>query len=188
MTSFSSDFSSSSSYVDSGLFLGSDFSAVWPPEAGCIGFSVSGIGSVGPVVAKVTDIAREYMARSVVDGTAYKVGTFAVGSSGYDVSNPLLSTAVDPGAVSLTTEVYRDTIDLVETANLSGTAKAFVCRLSRDDLAAGIGEIALFAEILNSPFSSEIGTFFMFAIAHQPLNVKTYNHVSSYRVIITLSG
>jgi len=109
-----------------------------------------------------------------------------VGTSGYDPANPLSAIAVDPTATGLISEVFRDTIDLVETATLDGTAKSFVARISRDELAAGIGEIALVATILNSPFPFEIGTQFTFAIAHQPLNVKTLNHVVSYRIIIAL--
>lgn len=191
MASFSSDFTSVSPFIGGGFALDSAFVAHWPPEAGCVGLSVSGSssssgGSVSSVSATVTNLAREYLARSVVDGTSFKITEYAVGTSGYDVGNPLSATLVDPNATSLTSEVYRDTIDLVETATLDGTAKSFVGRISRDELAAGIGEIALFAEILSSPFPSEVGTKFMFAVAHQPLNVKTSSHVVSYRVIIAL--
>lgn len=190
MTSFSSDFSASSPFVGSGAAFDAAFSSHWPPEAGCIGISVSGfVGPGGPVssiVATVTDLAREFLARAITDGTSIRITHYAVGSSGYDPANPLSAIAVDPVATSLISEVYRDTIDLVETATLDGTAKSFVARIARDELAAGIGEIALFATILSSPFSSEVGTQFMFAVAHQPLNVKTLNHVTSYRIIIAL--
>jgi len=189
MASFSSDFSSSSPFVGGGFILDAAFAAHWPPEAGCIGFSVSGsapFGGVSSVVASVTDIARQYLARSITDGTSIRITHYAVGTSGYDPANPLSATSVDPTATSLVSEVYRDTIDLVETATLDGTSKSFVARIGRDELAAGIGEIALLAQIIDSPFPFEIGTFFAFAIAHQPLNVKTLNHVTSYRVIISL--
>lgn len=190
MTSFSSDFSASSPFVGGGLVLDSAFAAHWPPEAGCIGISVSGStgpgSSVSPVVATVTDLAREYLARSITDGTSLRITHYAVGTSGYDPANPLSAIAVDPTATSLISEVYRDTIDATETATLDGTAKSFVARIARDELAAGIGEIALFATILDSPFSSEVGTQIMFAVAHQPLNVKTMNHVVSFRIIIAL--
>lgn len=191
MSSFSSSFSSVSPFVGGGYVLDSAFLAHWPPEAGCIGISSS--GTVGPggrtvssISATVTNRAREYLARSIVDGTSFRITEYAVGTAGYDVGNPLSATLVDPNATSLISEVYRDTLDLVETATLDGTAKSFVARISRDELAAGIGEIALYAEILNSPFLPEIGTKFMFAVAHQPLNTKTFSHVVSYRVIIAL--
>jgi hypothetical protein len=190
MTSFSSDFSASSPFVGTGVALDAAFTAHWPPEAGCIGISVSGSvgpgGSVSPVVATVTDLARQFLARSLTDGTSIRITHYAVGTSGYDPANPLSAIVVDPTATSLISEVYRDTIDLYETATLDGTAKSFVARIGREDLAAGIGEIGLFATILDSPFPFEVGTQFLFAVAHQPLNVKTLNHVTSYRIIIAL--
>lgn len=192
MTSFSSDFTTLGPFIGTGAVLDSAFAQHWPPEAGCIGLSVSGTvlgagaAGVSTVVAAVTDIARQYMARSLTDGTAFQVVEFAVGTSGYDASNPLTATVVDPTATSLQSEVFRDVIDQVETATLDGTAKSFVGRIARDELQAGIGEVGIFAEILSSPFPAEVGTKFLFAIAHQPLNVKTDRHVASYRIVVAL--
>jgi len=187
MTSFSSSFGASSSYIGSGTALDSSFFAHWPPEAGCIGLSLSGVGGgVSSISAAVTDVARQFMARSITDGTSFQITHYAVGTSGYDVSNPVSALLVDPTSTSLMSEVYRKPIDLVETATLDATAKSFVARIGRTDLAAGIGEIALFATILDSPFISEIGTQFMYAVAHQPLNTKTLHHVVSYRIIVAL--
>lgn len=192
MTSFSSAFSSSTAFISPGASLDAAFVQHWPPEAGCIGLSVSGsalgagASSVSTVVAAVTDGARQFMARSLTDGTSFRVVEFAVGTSGYDVANPLSAILVDPTATSLASEVFRDVIDQVETATLDGTSKSFVGRIGRDELQAGIGEIGLFAEILDSPFPAEIGTKFLFALAHQPLNVKTDRHVASYRIVVAL--
>ena len=192
MTSFSSDFTSLGPFVGTGATLDAAFAQHWPPEAGCIGLSISGTvlgagaAGVSSVVAVVTDIARQFMARSITDGTAFRIVEFAVGTSGYDPSNPLTAVAVDPAATALQAEVFRDAIDQVETATLDGTAKSFVGRIARDELQAGIGEIGIFAEILSSPFPFEVGTKFLFAIAHQPLNVKTDRHVASYRIVVAL--
>lgn len=192
MTSFTSDFTALGSFVGTGASLDAAFTQHWPPEAGCIGFSLSGsalgagAASVSSVVAVVTDVARQYMARSLTDGTSFQIVEFAVGTSGYDPANPLSAVTVDPGATALISEIFRDVIDQVETATLDGTAKSFVGRIARDELEAGIGEIGLFAEILDSPFPAEIGTKFLFAVAHQPLNVKTDRHVASYRIIVAL--
>jgi hypothetical protein len=190
MTSFSSDFAVSGPFVGGGASLDASFVAHWPPEAGCIGLSLSGTttssGSVSTVVATVTLAARELMARSLIDGTSFRITHYALGSSGYDPSNPLVATAVDPNASALESEIYRDTIDLVETATLDGTAKSFVARVGRTDLEAGIGEVALVATILSSPFVSEVGTQFLFALAHRPLQVKTDRDVVSYRIVVAL--
>lgn len=178
--------------MGSGSSLSNTFSQHWPPEAGCIGSSLSGSPSgagaaaVSTVVAVVTDLARQYMARSITDGTSFRITEFAVGTSGYDPSNPLSAVSVDPLSTSLISEVFRDTVDQVESATLDGTSKSFVCRIGATELSAGIGEVALFAEILDSPFPLEVGTVFMFAVAHQPLNVKTDRHVVSHRIVITL--
>lgn len=192
MTSFSSAFTSLGPFVGTGASLDAAFVQYWPPEAGCIGLSISGsalgagAAGVSTVVAAVTDVARQFMARSLTDGTSFQIVDFAVGTSGYDPANPLSAIVVDPGATALISEVFRDVIDQVETATLDGTAKSFVGRIARDELQAGIGEIGIFAEILSSPFSFEIGTKFLFALAHQPLNVKTDRHVASYRIIVAL--
>lgn len=192
MTSFSSDFTTLGPFVGAGAALDNNFAQHWPPEAGCIGFSLSGsalgagASSVSTVVAAVTDQARQYMARSLTDGTSFQIVEFAVGTSGYDPANPLSATAIDPTSTALDSEIFRDTIDQVETATLDGTAKSFVGRIARDELSAGIGEVGLFAEILSSPFPLEVGTKFLFAIAHQPLNVKTDRHVVSYRIVVAL--
>jgi hypothetical protein len=190
MASFSSDFSVSSSFVGAGTSIDATFGQAWPPEAGCIGYSVSGLlgEGVSTVVAAVTDEAREYMARSITDGTSFQITHVAVGSGGYDPANPLLATIVDPTAASLQAEVFRKEVDQVEITTLDGTARSFVMRLGREDIAAPIGEIGLFATILYSPFSYEVGTQFLFAAAHQPLNVKTNRHVASYRVVVALGS
>lgn len=186
MTSFSSDFTAFSSFVGSGTSADASFLSYWPPEAGCVGTSLSGVGVVSDVRAVVTTVARQFLARSITDGTALQVTHFALGTSGYDPSNPLSAIDVDPESTALISEIFRDSVDLVETATLDATAKSFVLRVAREELSAGIGEIGLIATVLNSPYPSEVGTQILFALAHQPLNVKTKNHVYSFRVILAL--
>lgn len=189
MASFTSSFSASSPFVGGGVSTSTGFAQHWPPEAGCVGLSLGGVSgplSVSSVTATVTDRARTLVARSITDGTSIKITSFAVGTGGYDVSNPLSALTVDPMDTSLSAEVFRDIINKVETATLDNTSKAFVGRIGPTELEAGIGEVALFAEILSSPFPAEVGTTFMFAVAHQPLNVKTRSHVVSYRIVLAL--
>lgn len=183
MASFTHGFSSALPYTGTGVSYPTSFFAHYPPEAGCIGLSAADALSIN---AKVTTFAREMVSRSIVDGTSFKITKFSVGIGGYDVSYPIFSTQVDPTAQELIAEVFRKEISLVETPLLSGIAKSFVCRLTKEDIKAGIGEIGLIAEIINSPYSAEIGTEFLFAAVHQPLNAKTLNHVVTYRVVIIL--
>lgn len=183
MATFSLGFNSHFPYVGRGLNLPASFFSHFPPEAGCIG-----LANTGSLVlqAKVTDLARQMLTRSLSLGRmAFIINEFAVGVGGYDPSYPLSSTLVDPTKQELLSEVYRGPITAVETPLLSGVAKSFLCRLGQDTIQAGIGEIALSAEVVWSPdFPSEVGTKFLFAVVHQPLNVKTYKHVATYRIVV----
>lgn len=183
MASFSLGFSAGSAYQGSGAQLPLNFIPVWPPDAGCTGFAMS--GDIITVKGTITTQAREYLARSASDGTSIKIVEFSVGSNGYNPAIPLYATIPNPDDTELEAEIYRNSITAVEQNVLvDGTAKSFVCRLSSDSIVGGIGEIGLWAEVIDSPFSSEIGEKFLFAICHQPLNVKSLRHVASYRIII----
>jgi hypothetical protein len=150
---------------------------------GCIGYGLEDV----TVEAKLTDIARQYIARSVCDGTCFQITDFAVGSGGYDISYPTHAIEVDPSVTALDAEIYRGQITTVEDVVINGTAKSFVIRLSQSSFSGGIGEIGLFATILDSPeYPSEENTEFLFCVAHQPLNTKTLNHVVTYRIIVAL--
>ena len=182
MTSLSLDFSSSIAYVGTGLSLPLDFTALWSPEMGCIGYGIEDV----TVEAKLTSIGRQYIARSICDGTSFKIDTFAVGSGGYDVAYPTKAISVDTNSINLDAEIFRGAITTVEEVLVNGTSKSFVSRLAQNAVSGGIGEIGLFATILNSPYLDEIGSQFLFCLAHQPLNVKTKNHVTTYRIVVVL--
>lgn len=184
MASFTHGFGAALPYKGSGNSFTHSFFAHYPPEAGCLGLSAAG-GDL-TIEARATTRFRELLARAVTDGTGFKITKFAVGVGGYNVSYPIQALPVDPGQSALISEVFRKEISAVETPLLSGIAKAFVCRLGRDELKAGIGEVGLVAEIVHSDYPSEIGTEFMCAIVHQPLNAKTHHHVTTYRVVIVL--
>jgi len=182
MPSFSLDFSASLPYTGSGISLPLTFTPFWGPEMGCTGYGIEEI----TVEAKITDIARQYIARSICDGTAFKVDTFAVGSGGYDISYPTRAIEVNSASTELDAEIFRGTITIVEEVVVDGTSKSFVCRLAQNDISGGIGEIGLFATIIDSPYPAEVGAQFLVCLAHQPLNTKTKNHVTTYRVIVVL--
>lgn len=136
------------------------------------------------VVARVTDRARQLLARSVVDGTSLRITTAAIGTGGFDVSNPTSTTPIDTSATSLQNEIYRAAIDDVEVPLTTGTAASFVTRIGRGTILSPIGEVGLYATISNSPVPFENGTSFLFCIGHQPIQTGTNNHVFSLRVIV----
>jgi len=183
MTSFYTDFSESSPYIGAGLSLPSSFASFWAPEMGCVGYGLEEV----TVEAKLTDLAMQYIARSICDGTSFRLDTFAVGCGGYDVSYPTRAVEVNSASTDLDAEIYRGAITAVEDVLIDGTSKSFVARLSQASVSGGIGEIGLFATILSSPdYPTEVGGQFLFCMAHQPLNTKTLNHVTTYRVLVVL--
>lgn len=178
-----------SQYVGSGQDGTIRWLGLYPPNLGCLGYG--GLGSSLPSGNIVTDIearvtlqARQYVARSIVDGTSFRIVEMALGSGGYDVGDPTQGLVVDPTVTALDNEIFRKPIDQVELPT-SLASRAFVCRFSADSFQGGVGEIGLFAEIESSPILSEVGTKFLFALAHMGLNTKTHHHATSYRVIIT---
>ena len=158
----------------------SEFLAYYPPEAGCIGYDITD----STVEARVTTLGRQFIARSIADGTSFLINEFAVGTGGYNPSYPTHATAVVPSATALDAEIYRAALTTTEEVFVNGTAKSYVARIGTG-VQGGIGEIGLFAEILYSPnFPGEVGSQFLFCIAHQPLNTKTVNHVATYRIVV----
>jgi hypothetical protein len=182
MGNFSTSFGADLPYGGAGLALPSTFFAHFPPEVGCVGFS--GIDEDLIVQGRISNFARQMLARSITDHTSFIIDQFSVGTSGYDPAYPVRSVFVDPTLQTLVSEVYRGPVTAIESPLMSGVATAFVCRLGRDTVQGGLGEIALWARISWSPFPSEIGSYFLFAAVHHPMNSKTMNHVATSRVVI----
>lgn len=142
-------------------------------------------GLEGAVFAQATDAAREFLARTLAEGVAFQIKEFSVGTDGYDSSNPKFALEIDPSQTTLGREVFRGPVAIpVERPN--ETARSFYCRMNPNDANFGLGELALWAKVLSSPTSSEIGTWFIFALAHLPLQVKTSEHTFIYRVVVQL--
>jgi hypothetical protein len=57
-------------------------------------------------------------------------------------------------------------------------------RLAPNDALAGLGELGVWAQIIHSTNPSEIGTQFLMAVAHLPLQSKTTKEVIVYRMVI----
>lgn len=166
-----------------------DWVAVYPPELGCLGFG--GYGAVKPdgsivsdVIGKVTMEARRMLARSISDGTSIRIRYMALGTGGYNQSNPTQAKIIDENATQLESEIYRKIIDGSEVANTLGS-RSYYARFSYDSFTGGVGEVGLFAEIQNSTVTSENGTTFLFALAHQGLATKTRSHTITYRIFLS---
>lgn len=177
-------------YVGSGLDAGIHWSGVYPPNLGCLGFGSYGSptpsgGIVSDIEARVTLQARQWISRSILDGTSFKIVEMAVGGGGYDVADPTQGLRIDETSVSLVNEIFRRAIDQIELPTSLAT-RSFVCRFDQNTFTGGVGELGLYAEILSSPVPAEIGTKFLFAVAHMGLNTKTAHHICTYRVFVTI--
>ena len=204
-----------------------------------------------PLDLKLTDAAIALMTRSLTDGTSYAVTEFAVGTGGYDPTDPATVLVVNSADTALTAEVYRDRIagvnfdfkdlsghvtvgaglttvsgvdtkfttelSVLDYVNITGEVLQIVaisddynltlgaphvagatnvsfrgtpmtvdylCKVPREEAVAALGEIGLWAEILQSPFPGEIGTTFMFVKQHDPCQCKHDDAVYVHRVRI----
>lgn len=145
------------------------------------------------VAATLTDEGRAAVARSVLpaENFTFVLSGFKVGRAGYVDANPVKTEAVNAADTDLADPVFPASglapFETIETI-IAPNVVAPVCRLSVGDTNAdyGLGELGIFATILQSATPGEIGTDFLFALAHFPLISKTPNHTLVWRVVITL--
>ena len=139
-------------------------------------------------VAILTDTARTNLARIVTEGLGFIVSEFQAGRGGYDVNDPTQATSPNPAAVALDDPVYPTPTTyapLDETTYPNNSAVSFLCRLEATEAIHGLGELGLWATITASPlFPAEVGTRFLFAIAHTPMQGKTLQHTYGWRIIV----
>jgi len=139
-------------------------------------------------VAILTNTARTNMARIATEGLNFEVLEFQAGRGGYDVADPTQATVPLAASVALIDPVFPtpityELIDSVEYPNNSSVA--FLCRIEKAEALYGLGELGIWATIINSPlFPAENGTKFLFAIAHVPLQGKTDSHVYGWRIVV----
>jgi hypothetical protein len=140
------------------------------------------------IVATITDAGRNALARAAAGEIAFMANLFAVGRGGYDMSNPVHVTAIDPGNTSLIDQFFPTSPSLQPITDWERPYPSTLvmnCRLASTDAVAGLGEIGIWGTILSSPSNPpEVGTTFLMAVGHFPLSTKTLRQVVVYRVII----
>lgn len=140
--------------------------------------------------AKLTDIGRSYLNRSTIGDASFKLSGFDVGHSGYVDSNPVKILPIDQSSTALDDKYF----PLADQENFAGKERphsktiVFNCRLGHSvpDNIGAIGEVGIWAEVMYSSVPSEIGTKFLFAIAHFPILVKNNQNVFVFRIMIQL--
>jgi len=139
-----------------------------------------------PIIATLTDEGRTKFAQMTLGMLSFKLSGFAVGRGGYDGTNPVKIVPID-GSLQLLEDQFFPLSGTKALQTIETPTPATVvanCRLSKDDALAGLGELGLWAEIVNSLAPSEIGTTFLLAVSHFPMVTKTLRQAILYRMII----
>jgi len=149
-------------------------------------------GQPSDAICILTDIGRQSLNRMPVEIFRIGVFSFAVGTGGYDPGDPLVATQPDQFAVELENKVFPvgmgayEPVDRVERPNETGIS--FLCRIETDEALVGLGELGIFAQILQSPVPEEVGTWFMFGLMHFPMECKHMKKVCGYRALFQGAG
>ena len=145
----------------------------------------------GSVIAVLTEQGRDELARMILGESSFQLTAFQVGRGGYNAANPVQVASMDITNTALTDPVpnANDRRDFVAIETPVGNTVAPICRLDPGDtdVEFGLGELGLFATYLRDDITpANVGTDFLFAIAHFPLVSKTPTHTLVWRVIIAL--
>lgn len=147
-------------------------------------------GEPNTVFASMTDGGLALLASARVEGLAYKLIGFRVGRGGYDTTTPTNALPITSSVTELDDPVFPPTstspepFDRIEYATATENAVSLVCRLDSGEALAGLGEIGIYAEILESPADpTEVGNVVLFSVAHRPLFGKTTFDVGVWRFV-----
>lgn len=144
-----------------------------------------------PIQAEVTDIGRQYTARSFMGQIVFQAVGFSVGRGGYQ-ADPTQVVPLTGAETALIDPVYPDAVggiapfDLIEEPTIA--SRVYDCRLaatlSPSNADYGLGEIGIWATILVSNIPAEVGTTFLLALAHMPIRCKTNRDAYLLRVVV----
>ena len=140
------------------------------------------------VLATLTDVGRTQLARSILGEVSFTAKGFAVGREGYTDANPVKIDPIDPSLTALVDQIFPvtpgDTKSFESIERPSPKTLVLNCRLAQDEAVAGLGELGIYAEIIDSVVPSEIGDEFLLAVSHMPLITKVLQQVIVFRLII----
>jgi hypothetical protein len=139
------------------------------------------------VLAILTDVGRTNFAKMTMGDISFVVDGFAVGRGGYDSINPVKIVPIDAASTSLIDQFFPiiGTTKSVEAVEKPYPSTVVInCRLGRDESISALGEIGVWAKVVDSSDINEIGTTFLLAIGHFPISVKTLRKAVLYKVII----
>jgi hypothetical protein len=132
------------------------------------------------VKAAITDRGRAAFADLTVNGTAFAVVDFKVGSGGHDPGNPIVALTPDTSLGELPQVTFGP--EPVDEAGLSDLfTPTFLCILQQNEAVGELSNLGLFATYTTGP---NIGDSFLFAIGNFPLRVKVDTEVVEFLVSV----
>ena len=146
------------------------------------------------VLASLTDKARNLIARSTIGEVVIQVKGFGLGRAGFVPSNFIQTTPLSLTDMELTDKVFPDSTPFtyapfVATEEPSPTIRVYNCRVGPSMFPGpadyGLGELALYGQILQSNIPAEVGQVFLYALSHFPVVCKTRRDTLLRRVIVS---
>ncbi len=140
------------------------------------------------VLATLTDVGRTQFARSILGEVSFTAKGFAVGREGYNYVNPVKIDPIDPSLTALIDQIFPvipgDLKAFESLERPSPKTLVLNCRLAQSESVAGLGELGVWAEVVDSVIPSEIGDEFLLAVSHMPLITKVLQQVIVFRLVI----
>ena len=169
-----------------------------PSEFGpaVFGGDPSGAWLLHDVDAELTSVARRFVARGTMDGTTIQMLEFKVGQGGVDPFDYEVAIPVNPDAQDLELPLDFPLVgpqplvfggrQITENEQPHTTAVSFYCLVPPGELSEVLSEIGIWAQVKCSPSDTEVGDFFLAAIAHFPIVCKNDSMAYAFRVCIQL--
>lgn len=136
--------------------------------------------------AEITTRARDLLARGSTDGTGIKTIKFSIGTGGYSPFDYTRAVPVNPDSTDLDFPLPFLTPDgrkvITEYERPNSKSGCTYCVVDALEGNAPLGEVGIWAKILYSPFTHELGDIFLAAIAHFPLVAKNSSMRYAFRV------
>lgn len=140
------------------------------------------------VLATLTEVGRTQLSRSTLGEVSFVAKGFAVGREGYDDSNPVKIDPIDASLTALEDQFFPSTPGDIKSFESierpSPKTLVLNCRLAQSEAVAGLGELGIWAEIVDSNVPSEVGDQFLLAVSHMPIITKVPQQVIVFRLII----